>query len=166
MAWIEPVINRTLADVEDVKSLKERIYAVGWTGLDPEERKTFLGDMIGSLNSIMLNRIEGNTAELAGLLQSLGYLVPSLNYVVNWGVSSLPNIQEFIRILSNIEKLLDCSYSMKTKLPATLSKPDYQQINDTEKVLLELKDAIKLIIEGFRYCGGFNFYTGSEVVLP
>lgn len=166
MEWSEPITNRTLVDIEEVRSLKERIYEVGWQGLTAEEQAAFLGDMIGTLNYITLNRIEGNTAHLASIFKALGYIVKGNFYKKDWKLEDLPVMDDFERLLWNIDDLLKHSYYMKTSLPQSLLHPGYSQMNDIEEVLLELKAATELIIEGFRHCGSFNFYSGSEVVLP
>ncbi len=164
MEWIEPVINRSLADVEEVKSLKERIYAVGWSGLTTEEQGKFLGDMVGTLNYITLNRIEGNTLFLEEAIRDLGFIVAQLQHKRNWTLADMPNKVDLARLRDNIEQLQAEFYYLITSLPDDLNAPNYEQINAVERVLAELKTATELIMQSWKYCG--TFACGQGLVLP
>lgn len=164
MEWITPVTDRTLADIESVKSLKERIYTAGWQNLTEEEKTTFLGDMVGTLNYITLNRIECNTQHMEEVLENLGFLLRHQAYMQDWTLQALPTKKDFERLLSNIESHLRTFYYMETALPENLQKPTYGELNAVEQVLLELKQASDLVIQGWKYCG--TFHCGQSLVLP
>ncbi len=164
MTWIEPVTTRTVFDVEAVKSLKERIYTVGWDGLSEAEQLEFLGDMIGTLNHITLNRIEGNTDFLAGLIRELGFVVQELLCKTNWNRASLPVRSDLQRLVDNVTVLCDSFYPMQTSLPESMNTPDFDKMNAIEEVLAELKAAADLIMQSWKYCG--TFACGQALVLP
>lgn len=164
MTWITPVTERTEFDVEAAKSLKERIYTVGWVNLTAAEQMEFLGDMIGTLNHITLNRIECNTCFLEELIRSLGFAVQKLAYKKDWSRESLPVRNDLQRLVDNIAALCDSFYAMATSLPENMEIPDIAKMNAVEEVLVELKAAADLIIQSWKYCGTFS--CGQDLVLP
>lgn len=164
MEWITPITNRTLADVEAVKSLKERIYAVGWKGLTAAERAEFLGDAIGTLNHITLNRIECNINHMEDVIRNLGFIMKKQTYKQDWDLYDLPDQADFERLLGNIVELLDTFYYMGTSLPDNLLQPDFEQLNAVEEVLHELKKASDLVIRSWKHCG--SFVCGQSLILP
>ena len=162
--WIEPVYNRTLTDIQTARNLTQKILTEGWSTLTAEEQTFYLGDMIGTLNPITLNRIENNTEYIKQYLESLGFYEWGDTYKKNWSYSDLPITSDFERILRNLDHAVDMHYPVDSSLPSNLNAPAYDEINMIEKLLQELKDMYETIPKSYKYCGTFN--SDQLIVLP
>lgn len=162
--WIEPVFNRTQADVQEAKQLTRRILTEGWDSLETEEQSFYLGDMIGTLNYITLNRIENNNEYINQYIESLGFSEWWGTFKTNWTYSDQPNRTNFTRILQNLYHVVSVNYPVSVYVPSNLNAPTFDQINTIEKLLQELKDIYETIPKSYKYCGTFN--SGQVIVLP
>lgn len=162
--WIEPIYSRTQEDVQEAKQLTQKILIEGWDSLTTEEQSFYLGDMIGTLNPITLNRIENNTEYIEQYFESLGFREWSDSYKKNWNYLDLPIGSDFERILRNITHVVDARYLTESSVPGNLNAPTFDQINTIEKLLQELKDMYETIPKSYKYSGTFN--SGQVIVLP
>lgn len=150
MPWIEPITDRNTVDVE---------YAnVNKGSLKPNK---------GALNiAIELNRIEGNCQYIYENLVAYGYGI-SIVVKTNWVNTDFPHKADLDRIRSNIVKIRTAYYTLVgTPEMEFIEFLDWNDVNNMEQNLLNLKLLLERMIEGFRHCGGFYHYAGSEVVLP
>lgn len=162
--WIEPIFNRTQSDVQEAKQLTQRILTEGWDSLETSEQTFYLGDMIGTLNYITLNRIENNIEYIHQYLVTLGFYEYSDTYKKNWTYSDLPITSNFERILGNLAHVVSENYLTDSTAPSNLNAPTFDQINTIEKLLQELKDMYETIPQSYKYCGTFN--SNQTLVLP
>lgn len=160
--WIEPVWQRTAADVAYANILNNKISESGWTSLTAQEQTDWTTGLIGCLNYWDLNRIEIDTEILAGILTDYGYYVSTLTIKKDWSMDSFPYNTELERVRLNIGALISSYYTPAVALPTTLEKPTYQTINDIESILKLMKEMLILMAESFRYSG--TMYCGQEVV--
>ena len=160
--WIEPVWQRTQADVDYAAQLNNKIAKTGWSSLSPQEQTDWVTGLIGSLNYWDLNRIEIDTEFLSDLLYQYGYGFGGLQVKADWNMTDFPYLAEMERIRSNVRALIDVYYPQEIPLPATLEKPNHQTINDLENNLKLMKEMIHRMEQSFRYCGTFS--CGQEVV--
>lgn len=161
--WIEPVWQRTQADVDYAAGLNNKIAKTGWNSLIPQEQSDWVAGLIGCLNYWDLNRIEIDTAYLSDLLHQYGYGFDVVSCKIDWDMTNFPHSEEMERIRLNIQTLIDVYHAQEVPLPTTLEKPDYRTINDLENVLKLMKEMIHRMEQSFRYCG--TMYCGQEVAL-
>jgi len=162
-AWIEPVWQRTQADVDYAAQLNNKIARNGWSSLTPQEQVDWAAGLIGCLNYWDLNRIEMDSEFLSDLLYQYGYGFGGMPVKTDWDMTDFPHSAEMERIRSNVQTLIGVYYSQEVSLPATLEKPDYQTINDLENVLKLMKEMIHRMEQSFRYSGTFS--SGQGVAL-
>jgi len=161
--WIEPVWQRTQADVDYALRLNSKIAKTGWNSLTPQEQSDWFVGLIGCLNYWDLNRIEIDTEFLSDLLYQYGYGFGGLQVKTDWDMTDFPYSAELERIRSNVRALIDVYYPQEIPLPDTLEKPNHQTINDLENVLKLMKEMIHRMEQSFRYSG--TFYSGQGVSL-
>ena len=139
--WIEPVFDRTQADVDyAISQLSQRI--------NTEELK-------GCFNVSDISRIENNTRYLADELFAL-YYCQNISTKLPWSMSGLPKQSHVDRIINNIDKLWKAYYipDGSKDLPPTLL--EYEHINTIEKNQQLLKELLDNMKSYFRECGTFE----------
>ncbi len=151
--WIEPVWGRTQADADRARYLNDKIAAGGLGSLTQEEQTQWLSGLLGCLNYDDLNRIEADTRWLSQTLHAYGYGLAGLEHKMDWGMTDLPMISAMERIRTNVQHLIDIYHGQSAQLPAALSSPGWQEINDVERILYEMRDMIDRMAESFLYCG-------------
>jgi hypothetical protein len=159
--WIEPIWQRTQADVDKVTHLLNKVSAVGWDNLTTEEQSTWFISLIGCLNYWDLNRIEQNTKYLTDYLLDHGYSTGNKQFKVSWELGEHQTYDTLERIRTNVVRLVDGYYPVVVTVPATLSPPTFKNINDIEHVLKLLKEMIHRMEQSFRYSG--TFFSGQGV---
>lgn len=139
--WSNPIYDRTLADVEYAR--------------EQLEKNINNTDFKGCFNVNDLLRIENNTRYLADRLNDLYYR----NVIAtepNWSVSSIPNVSNISRNISNINKIWEAYHKPNNTptLPTTLLT--YEEVNALEKNLYLIKEMLDNMIASFRECGTFS----------
>lgn len=162
-AWIEPVWQRTQADVDYAAQLNNKIAKTGWGSLTPQEQVDWAAGLIGCLNYWDLNRIEIDTAYLSDFLYQYGYGFGGLPVKTDWDMTDFPHSAEMERIRSNVQALIDVYHAQEVPLPATLENLDWQKLNDLENNLKLMKEMIHRMEQSFRYSG--TFFCGQGVTL-
>lgn len=148
--WFAPVTNRSTADVNALKANP---------GMSVRSK--------GAMNNADLNRIGNNLLYLMDQIQKYGYDVRLLGVKKDWKRQDFPYKDEFEKIRKNIEALKEGYYVLAGTPELDWEDTfDWDDANDIEQNLLNLKILVERMVAGFRMCGGFSFYTGSEVVLP
>ena len=157
MAWIEPVTDRTLADVAALNS--KGVF-------DPDTA----------------NRIEGNTEILSDLLDGYGYSNAE-THKTDWIMDDLFRISDVERIRNNVETLTEvyrdehpltyadvgaqtyAAYGATlyadlfgTTVPIAL-RLHYADFNNLELALLNLGSMVDRLADSFEYCG--ETYSGE-----
>lgn len=159
--WIEPIWQRTLADVNYAAHLNGKVAKTGWDSLTAQEQTNWTAGLIGCLNYWDLNRIEQNTGYLSDMLYGYGYGFGGVAIKTDWTMVDFPYAVEMERIRGSVQGLINIYYPQEVALPPTLEKPNYQTINDLENILKLMKEMIHRMEDSFRYCG--TFYSGQEV---
>jgi len=147
--WLEPVIDRTQADVD---------YAnLNRANVTPNK---------GARTANDLNRISGNMKYLRDLLVGSGYTVPKMTSRGDWEDDS----EDFPR-QSDIEKFkadITALRNLRITPPICPKVPDlpythFQKINDIERIIFELERSLRNM-ESISYNAG-AFYAFSGVGL-
>ena len=139
--WIEPIYDRTQADVDYAKSQ----LSLGNNGTENK----------GCFNITDILRIENNTRYLADKTNELFYF-NNISTVHSWSMSSIPYFYHINRIINNVGILWE-KYSVPTgsvSLPPSLLR--YNHLNDLEKNLYLLKKHIDDMVGYFRECNTFE----------
>lgn len=160
-SWIEPVWQRTQADVDYALHLNNKIARNGWSSLTPQEQSDWAAGLIGCLNYWDLNRIEMDSEFLSNLLYQYGYGFGGISAKTDWATTDFPYSAEMERIRTNVQTLIDVYHEQGIPLPETLQNLDWRKLNDLENVLKLMKEMIHRMEESFRYSG--TFYCGQEV---
>ena len=146
--WINPIYDRTQADVDYAKAQIE--YFKQYGGITDGVA------MKGCLNDVDLNRIENNCDYIGDLLASLCYYNHIDRYDGSWSLTSVPDTSHINRIIGNVKKMQDNYFkpSASPTLPTTLTH--YEDVNSLEKCLYLLKVMIDNMTSSFKQCGTFT----------
>lgn len=154
--WIEPIIDRT---IEDVNEAKRQIKL--WKNEYLKGNSMVTYELKGCLNVSDINRIEGNIRYLAETLSSLSY--PVGVYTKAWDISSVPTQSDIDRVILNINNLIRGFYQRDVAdLPTSIST--YSDLNAIEDNLKGLKDMLDDMTNCFRVSGTFN--SGTRNIVP
>ena len=102
--WIEPVYDRTQADVDYAKRQVEE-WSKGYFSNDA----TFIINLKGAFNAQDLNRIEGNMQYVCERLAIAGTKV-QITTKADWNASDIPSSNDIQRIISNLSVLIEAWY--------------------------------------------------------
>jgi hypothetical protein len=119
-------------------------------------------ELKGCLNLLDLNRIEGNIAFLAELMESFSY-APNI-HGKQWSREDMPNQNDMSRIVENIHSLISAFYSPNNPpfLPTTMLS--YDDINAIEENLYLIKQLLDVMQTSFKQVGTIK--SGSRMILP
>lgn len=143
MAWIEPIFDRTRADVDKIKNLYESIRS----GLvSPEELAEYQRDLKGAINRSDLQRVVNNLNYLADLLDVS---------ITSQTIPEIPRASWYSTLRSNLSTVLN-AYAKHADTPNIPSRPfnTYQKWNTIEKIIWDIKDI---------YESNLNAYAGTEL---
>lgn len=145
MNWINPVYDRTQADVDLIK-------------LDPTNENNK-----GAYNYTDLNRIENNCEYVMNLLNNsrLFYIPVKINVKTDWNVEDKPNIGDMDRIRKNIITLKNnMNLGEEYKEIEFSSTMNYIKANILEKDLELIKEIINSCVRELRKCN--TFFCGTN----
>lgn len=119
-------------------------------------------DLKGCVNTMDLNRIEGNIAYLSEKLFEFDY--PSSISTKEWEIGDLPTENDIQRIIASVKSLVDGFYkpSDTPNLPNSINY--YQDINAIEKNIDLIKYLLDCMVNSFKQVGAYK--CGKRMVLP
>lgn len=123
--WIEPIYDRTLADVEEIRN------------------NPFSSNTKGAFNYFDLNRIEKNTIYVADLFRQVYGFSLNLKTKTNWNKKEIPTINDINRIRNNVLKIseeINIDGFNEIEFSKTMN---YTKANILEKNLLLIKNALE-----------------------
>lgn len=150
--WINPITNRTQADIDRAKELAVK----SWDEMTSQEQTEWSTGLKGTLNKADLRRIESNIHLLSEVLE-LGLITRENDIPI------IPNIEYWNGLLQNVQSIRE-SYSVHSDTPMTPSRPinKFTKINDIEKILL---DVYTIIESNFFYESIDECFMGEEIGL-
>lgn len=152
--WIPLVWWRIQSDVNYAKQLNSKVNRLGFSSLTSQEQSDWLGELIGTLSYVTLNRIEIDTKYLADKLYQYGYGLNQNEHYTGWNMQDFPAVSEIERVRENVQTLLDYYITQPTSLPDSLELPTWQKINAIERNLQEIYDMANLMISQMGiFCG-------------
>lgn len=155
--WKTPVFDRTQEDVEHaIKTIAD------WVNSDMSVNPLAIHDLKGCLNVSDINRIEGNIAYLAEMLNTYGYS-PDVS-TKSWTNSGLPNETDISRILYNIRSIVDNFYQQSEASPVPHRLQGYEDVNSAEENLLLIKELLDCMVASFKKSS--TFQSGGTRLLP
>ena len=155
--WIDPVFDRTQADVDFATEKIAEWIAGNITG-----NPLVVYDLKGCMNVYDINRIEGNVAYLANELSMLYY--PPDTSVKSWTTADMPTEQDISRILYNVKALITAYYQPRNAPTIPASLLSYGEVNAVEKNLSLIKELLDCMVGSFRKSG--TFQSGKTTFLP
>lgn len=143
------IYDRNILDISEVKELTEKIQTTGFSSLTDAEKQQWQSGLKGTLNYTDLNRIEGNSLELARMV---GVSIDAPK--TNWTMTDIPTQRDFRRIRDNVQKIRSSNY-VHSDTPATPELPlnRYEKINDIEKILFDVYDMYTRNMAAIYYVG-------------
>jgi hypothetical protein len=147
MAWVEPIYDRTVSDVEfALHKIKE------WRN----SGVTNTTDLKGCFNVSDMNRIEGNIRYLADALTDLYYF----NDIVTktWERDDIPTESDITRVIENTRSLVLSFSEHAPDLPTTLLT--ITDVNCIEETLNRVKMILDGMITSFQECDTFECGEG------
>ncbi|MCM1190778.1 MAG: hypothetical protein NC541_16000 [bacterium] len=147
--WIEPVTDRSAADVERARSLCN----TGWETMTAEQREEFRGDLKGCLNRGDLERIENNMQILLDVLET--------GRDSNLGsIPEIPDTAYFEGMQENVAAVREGGLiHADTPIVPELPYNSWQKYNDLERILA---DAYEVVSSQFHHYAGGEIYSGDE----
>lgn len=115
----------------------------------------------GFYNASDLNRVEIAVEYIAKLLSEAGYPV-TVETKTNWSKTDYPTENEMQRFLYNIQLLQNRFFASLTAMPASMKWISHAEANNIERILLDLDEMRRKMIEAYRYCGTLD--CGGDVL--
>lgn len=150
---MEFVYDRTQADVDRAKELNQKYLS---RTITDDEKAEWAAGIKGALNLADLNRIEGNTAQLASLLAVT-------IQTKTWNYNDIPRSSDYLRIRNNVQTIRD-AWAALSDTPDTPTQPltTYQKWNDIERILHDVNYVYERIMNSYYYCDT-EIYAGEGV---
>ena len=151
--WFVFVYDREEKDVLRVKELNGKILDRTITS---EEKEEWMAGIKGALNVLDLQRIEWNTR----LIGEFELLKLSMS-VKSWNYGDIPKVNDFVRILDNVQKIRD-AWALMTDTPQVPEHQlnTYQKWNDIEKIMHDTTYTYARGVRSFYYSGS-DIYAGE-----
>ena len=144
------IFTRTQNDVDEaIRIRKEKVQK--FQALTEDDIK-FLEKGTMTLNT--LNRIEQKQQELKNLFNDMGYWNTPIENK-SWTNTQIFNIDDFKRILKNLDILRDAFFVYDTTPSTPPVSFHFQDINDLEKILYDMDVMISKIKGNYKICGTF-----------
>lgn len=136
VAWIDPIYDRSQADVDRIKELNR----IGYHNMTADEKTEWLLDSKGALNTSDLTRIENNVQILSDVFE-----LDLTTYDGN--IPEVPMTDYYANLRSNAQEIRDTGY-IHADTPTVPSSPlnAYSKWNDIEKILY---DVHKVLTDNF-----------------
>ena len=159
------VFDRTIEDVMRAIELRGKVTQSGITALTPGEQTEYLSGLKGAYNYQDLNRVEGNTQELAARLVVGGYAV-DVSSPKTWTMADFPTAGELERIRQNIVALRAALklHSSVPQTPSNLNPMDIGKANNIELIQYSINKALNAITSMLVNLGTFYMGEGGFLI--
>lgn len=153
MSWIEPITDRTQADVDRAKYLISKRYV----DLTPQEKAEWDAGLKGCFNRSDIERIVNNIGLLAEVLEITVPIWTNIPYT-----PLTQSIDYYIRFPIQRIREAYSVYDTTPEVPGYSDHWDYQKINDLEQIL---KDVYSTVESNFYYNSTDEITMGDSVGL-
>lgn len=118
-------------------------------------------DLKGCLNTVDINRIEGNIAYLSEKLSELDY---TSNVITKqWDNNGLPNERDLKRIIDNVKDIIKSFYQPMGAPELPITMLSHNDINDLERNIDLIKYLLDCMVNSFKKVGA---YKSGATILP
>jgi len=139
MAWVNPIYDRTIQDVEYVR-----------------ENRANSAYFKGAMNYVDWQRITGNIHHIHGMLVSQGYIVPAMTCKTSWTLGEVYFEQEITKIRTDLNTLKSVESWVVTPNVPNLPYNYFITINIVEEILWRLELFLTNQKEETIYSGEIN----------
>jgi hypothetical protein len=154
------IFDRTQNDVDTAIRLRNEKVKFDHITMQPINPEALTESEIatlekGTITYNTLNRIENKQEELKNLFNDMGYWNTLIINKV-WGENDIFNVDEFQRILDNINVLRQAFFVYKDTPNTPPISYHYNDINSLEKILYDLDVMINDVKSRYKRCGTFR----------
>lgn len=148
------ITDRTKADVDSAKEIIDSKVKLFLELTDEDlqiiERGTIV---IGTIN-----RIGSKQKELENKMETHGYFVENIETKI-WDYNDIFGENDFLQLINNTVLLRDAFFTYLDTPANVYLSYDYENINNLEKILVDIEKNLDYMIANFRECG--TFYSGE-----
>lgn len=148
------ITDRTKADVDSAKEIIDSKVKL-FLELTDEELQTLERGTIG-IGTI--NRISTKQIYLKNKMESNGYFVGNIE-TKTWEHNDIFGETDFSQLINNTILLRDAFFVYSNTPKNVYLSYDYENINNLEKILVDIENILDYMIANFRECG--TFYSGE-----
>lgn len=149
------ITDRTKADVDSAKEIIDSKVKL-FLELTDSELQTLERGTIG-IGTI--NRIGSKQEELKNKMETYGYFVENIETKI-WNYNDIFGEIDFSQLINNTILLRDAFFTYLDTPANVYLSYDYENINNLEKILVDMENILDYMIANFRECG--TFYSGDE----
>jgi hypothetical protein len=147
------ITDRTQQQVDEAIAIRDKVK----DGQDITESEILTFER-GFITANTLNRVETKQAEIARILNDNGY--PVRITTKQWQYDDAFTIADYNRIIINLETLRQAFYTFKNTPDTPLYLYGYREMNDFEKILVDVEKAIGNMKSIFIYSSS-DIYSGG-----
>lgn len=148
------ITDRTKADVYSAKEIIDSKVKL-FLELTDEDLQILERGTIG-IGTI--NRISNKQISLKNKMESNGYFVKNINTKI-WDYNDIFGENDFLQLINNTFLLRDAFFTYLDTPANVYLSYDYENINNLEKILVDMEKILDYMIANFRECG--TFYSGE-----
>ncbi len=138
------VTDRTQQDVDRVKELKQKIMSNGGvSALTQEEQAEYFNTIVkGAYNYTDLNRVGEACTYLYNVFVENGYIVDGYTALrTDWTISDIPTLNDMQTYINTLQALKNV-YNLSQTIPNSMSRLNFENANNIEKLLVKLDEAL------------------------
>lgn len=148
------ITDRTKADVYSAKEIIDSKVKLFLELTDSELQTLERGTMgIGTINRIGTKQIS-----LKNKMERNGYFVKTIS-TKTWDYNDIFDENDFSQLINNTILLRDAFFVYSDTPADVYLSYDYENINNLEKILVDIEKILDYMIANFRECG--TFYSGE-----
>ena len=148
------ITDRTKADVDSAKEIIDSKVKLFLELTDSELQTLERGTIgIGTINRIGLKQ-----KELKNKMETHGYFVENIETKI-WDYNDIFDESDFSQLINNTFLLRDAFFAYSDTPANVYLSYDYENINNLEKILVDIENILDYMIANFKECG--TFYSGE-----
>ena len=148
------ITDRTKADVDSAKEIIDSKVKL-FLELTDSELQTLERGTIG-IGTI--NRISNKQISLKNKMERNGYFVKTIS-TKTWDYNDIFGENDFFQLINNTVLLREAFFTYSDTPANVYLSYDYENINNLEKILVDIEKILDYMIANFRECG--TFYSGE-----
>jgi hypothetical protein len=112
----------------------------------------------GTIGIGTINRVGSKQEELKNKMETNGYFVENIETKI-WDYNDIFGETDFLQLINNTILLRDAFFVYSNTPADVYLSYDYKNINNLEKILVDMENILDYMIANFRECG--TFYSGE-----